>query len=229
MTSSSFDFDANPDFVAEYDRGPPMFIPGYAASHAMAAAVLLDRIGPNGNVLVIGAGGGIEIAAIHRFCAGWWFTGVDPSQAMLDLATARLARDAPDIVVELMNGVSTDAPAGPFDAATAFHCLMFAPDDGTRLAELKAIHQRLKPGAPLLLCHPASDAQDWTKNLGRYVHHARLMGAEEELIARASAMVQTQVHILSPDRDMALLREAGFTIEGEFYRGLWVRGWEATA
>jgi tRNA (cmo5U34)-methyltransferase len=134
MTSSSFDFDANPDFVAEYDRGSPMFIPGYAASHAMAAAVLLDRIGPAGDILVVGAGGGIEIAAFNRLCSGWRCTGVDPSQAMLDLAGSRLAREAPGSGAALVQGVSADAPAGPFDAATAFYCLMFAPDDGTRLA-----------------------------------------------------------------------------------------------
>jgi hypothetical protein len=44
MIAVTFDFDANPDFVAEYDCGPPLFIPGCAASHAMAAAVLTDRI-----------------------------------------------------------------------------------------------------------------------------------------------------------------------------------------
>jgi tRNA (cmo5U34)-methyltransferase len=229
VTASKFDFDQNPDFVSEYDRGPPLFIPGYAASHAMAAAVLLDRIGPQGDVLIVGAGGGVEIAAFHRFCEGWQYTGVDPSQAMLDLASARLSRDAPGIAVALVSGVATDAPVGPFDAATAFHCLMFAPDDGTRLAELQAIHARLKPCAPFLLCQPATDKQDWMQSLGRYAHHARLMGAEEDLITRASAMVESQVHILSPARDHALLKEAGFTVNGEFYRGLWVRGWEATA
>jgi tRNA (cmo5U34)-methyltransferase len=229
VSASTFDFDANPDFVAEYDRGPPLFIPGYAASHTMAAAVLIDRIGPTGDILVVGAGGGIEIAAFHRLCTGWRYTGVDPSQAMLDLAQARLSRDAPDIAVELVQGVATDAPAGPFDAATAFHCLMFARDDGTRLAQLKAIHERLRPGAPFLMCQPATDKQHWQGNFGRYVHHARLMGADEALIERASAMVESQVHIVSPDRDAALLRDAGFTIAGEFYRGLWVRGWEAIA
>jgi hypothetical protein len=31
------------------------------------------------------------------------------------------------------------------------------------------------------------------------------MGAEEELIVRASAMVESQVHILSPEREERLL------------------------
>jgi tRNA (cmo5U34)-methyltransferase len=229
MTDVPFDFDANPDFVAQYDRGPPLFIPGYSASHAMAAAVLLDRIGPSGNLLVIGAGGGIEIAALHKLSAGWRYTGVDPSQAMLDLARLRMQRDAPDAKIELVRGVAIDAPPGPFDAATAFHCLMFAPDDGTRLRQLEAIRERLKPGAPFLMVHPATGTQHRATSLDRYVHHARLMGAEEELIERASSMVKSQVHLLDPSREEELLSQAGFTIAGEFYRGLWVRGWEATA
>jgi tRNA (cmo5U34)-methyltransferase len=107
--------------------------------------------------------------------------------------------------------------------------VQFAPDDGARLDQLKAIRVRLKPDAPFLMVHPATDAWKRAVSLKRYIEHARLMGAEEELTTRASEMVETQVHLLSPAREEELLREAGFTIEGEFYRGLWVYGWEATA
>lgn len=229
MTDAPFDFDAAPDFVAQYDRGPPLFIPGYAASHVMAATVLLDRIGADGQLMIVGAGGGIEIAAFAAMCPQWQYVAVDPSQAMLDLGSSRLKRERPEVSVEWLRGVTADAPAGPFDAATAFHCLMFAPDDGTRLQQLKAIHTRLKPGAPFLMVHPASDRQGRTTDLNRYTKHAELMGAEQDLIARASAMVTTQVHLLSPAREEELLREAGFHVEGLFYQGLWIRGWEATA
>ena len=229
MTTQPFDFDNNPDFVAQYDRGPPMFMPGYAASHVMAATVLIDRIGPDADVLIVGAGGGIEIAAFARLCPGWRYVAVDPSQAMLDLAAARFSREQPDTQVKLIKGVADDAPAGPFDAATAFLCLFFVPDDGTRLAQLKAIHARLKPGAPFLMIHTAAEPERRATHLTRYGIHARLSGAEEDLIEKATAMQDSQVHILTPDREADLLREAGFTLNGMFYQGLWVRGWEATA
>lgn len=229
MTDRAFDFDANPDFAAEYDRGPPLFIPGYAASHVMAASVLVDRIGQDADVLVVGAGGGVEIAAFAGYCAGWRFIAVDPSQAMLDLAAKRLERERPTTQTKLIKGVAGDSPEGPFDAATAFLCLMFVPDDGSRLEQYKAIHMRLKPGAPFLMIHPLTDPARRDRDLARYAIHARLMGAEEELIERASAMQTSQVHLLSTERELELLRAAGFKVNGTFYQGLWVDGWEATA
>ena len=229
MTTQTFDFDKNPDFVAEYDRGPPMFIPGYAASHIIAATVLTSRIGASGDILVIGAGGGVEIAAFAAITPGWRYTGVDPSRAMLDLARTRLTRERSEVNVALHQGVAADAPPGPYDAATALLCLMFAPDDGSRLDQLKAVRERLKPGSPFLMIHPAVGGADRQAAIDRYAQHARLMGAEEELIARAVAMQEDQVHVLSPDREEQLLRDAGFTIDGIFFRGLWVHGWEATA
>lgn len=229
MTDEAFDFDANPDFVAEYDRGPPMFMPGYAASHVMAASVLVDRIGADADLLVVGAGGGVEIAAFAGLCADWRFVAVDPSQAMLDLAATRLERERPRTQTNLIKGVAGDAPFGPFDAATAFLCLMFVPDDGSRLEQYKAIRRRLKPGSPFLMIHATTDPDCRERDLARYAIHARLMGAEEELVERASAMQTSQVHLLTPDRESGLLRDAGFEVNGIFYQGLWVRGWEATA
>ena len=48
--SEPFDFDTNPDLFNDYERTPEMFIPGYHASHAMAATLLRDAIGGRGRV-----------------------------------------------------------------------------------------------------------------------------------------------------------------------------------
>jgi tRNA (cmo5U34)-methyltransferase len=227
--SEDYRFDDNLDFVARYDEGPPLFVPGYHASHVMAASILLERIGAAGNLLIVGAGGGVEIAAFARFAPGWCYCAVDPSDAMLDLVAARLARFDPAPEVSLVQGVSSDAPDGPFDAATAFLCLPFVPDDGMRLAQLRAIHARLKPGAPFLMVHAVSAPERWEPDLSRFATHARLSGADEALVATALAMQREHLHVLTEEREAALLREAGFRLDGIFYQGLWIRGWEATA
>lgn len=226
---AEFSFDDNPDFVAAYDKGPPLFIPGYASSHFMAATVLADRIKRDADILVIGAGGGVEISAFARWEPGWRFVAVDPARSMLDLVRARIERDNSGTRVECVEGLSTDAPAGLFDAATAFLCLNFAPDDGTRLTQLRAIHDRLKPGAPFLMIHPATQTATRERDLHRYVRHAELAGAEAEVIERAQAMLTEHLHILTSTREEELLREAGFHVDGLFFKGLWVHGWEATA
>ena len=83
------DFDRNPALSNNYEQGPRWFIPGYDASHAMAAVLLRDRIGERGRILVIGAGGGVELSGFARECAGWTFTGVDPSVEMLRQAKVK--------------------------------------------------------------------------------------------------------------------------------------------
>jgi tRNA (cmo5U34)-methyltransferase len=227
--SKSYNFGDVPEHVARYPDGPPVFVPGYEASHFMAAAVLAARIGEQAELLVIGAGGGIEMAAFARHCPDWRMTGVDPSQAMLDLATERMRQEAPQTRLQLLQGTAIDAPEGPFDAATAFLCLSFVPDDGSRLVQLKAIRARLRPGAPFLMIHAASVPEALESDFARFALHARLRGANHELISLAVSTNRESIHILSPDREATLLREAGFRLDDLFYKGLWVHGWECTA
>ena len=75
------DFDRRPALSDNYEQAPRWFIPGYDASHAMAAVLLRDRIGERGRILVVGAGGGVELSVFARECRGWTFTGVAPSDA----------------------------------------------------------------------------------------------------------------------------------------------------
>src|SRR5208337_2521476 len=71
------DFDRDRTLSGNYEQAPRWFIPGYDASHAMAAVLLRDRIGERGRILVVGAGGGVELSVLARECQGWTFTGVD--------------------------------------------------------------------------------------------------------------------------------------------------------
>lgn len=229
IVTRPYDFDAVPEHVRRYDEGPPLFVPAYEASHTMAATVLYDRMGSEAELLVIGAGGGIEIARFARHFPGWRFTGVDPSQAMLDLASTRLHAEAGEAEWSLVRGTVADAPAGPFDGATAFLCLSFVPDDGTRLAQLRAIRERLKPGAPFLMIHAASETAQLERDFARFAEHARLRGADADLIDVAVSVNRQSITILTPEREAELLQQAGFRLDGLFYRGLWIHGWEATA
>src|SRR6185436_1998703 len=88
--TNPFDFDKNHALSQDYERGPRRFVPGYDASHAMAATLLADRIGERGRVLVLGAGGGIELSALAQASPGWTFVGVDPSENMLAQARRKL-------------------------------------------------------------------------------------------------------------------------------------------
>lgn len=217
--------------VAAYEQGPRWFVPAYEASHDMAAVLLQEFVPENGHILVVGAGGGIELAALAKAGPQWRFTGVDPAGPMLDMARGRLAALGMLDRVQLIQGFASDAPAGPFDAATCFLTLHFVPDDGTRLATLRDIHARLKPGAPFLLINGCLDKASprFARDMARYSAFARFKGAPEEMTRNAAVAVADQVHLLPAARDEALLGEAGFHSIEPFYRGLWVHGWLAHA
>ena len=223
----TYDFDADPQFVATYEKGPRWFIPGYDAIHGMAAALFLDRIGPQGRLLILGAGGGAEIAALAKR-GQWNFSGIDPSEQMLALAQHIITREGIDATrVTLAKGFIPDAPEGPFDGATCFLTLPFLPDDGTRLDALKAIRQRLKPGAPFLMVHACGEqnAPAFQRTLALYGLHGKLNGAPDDVVQRAIDMNASVLRILPEAREMALLSEAGFRRAESFYQGLMVKGW----
>jgi tRNA (cmo5U34)-methyltransferase len=228
---NTFDFDQNSTLTDNYDRGPRWFIPGYDASHAMAAVLLRDRIGEGGRILVIGAGGGIELSVFAREASGWTFVGVDPSVQMLSRARQKIDEaDATDRV-SLVRGTAEDAPREAFDAATAFLALHFVPDDGARLRALREIHARLKDGAPFLMINGCADMQSsrFADDQRSYAAFARRNGAPEEMIDAAVRMQRESVHLLPPEREEALLAEAGFRDLRLFYVGMWVFGWIAMA
>lgn len=227
----SMDFDANPELVANYERGPRWFIPGYDAIHTMAAAFLRNRIGPKGQILVLGAGGGFEISAMAKHGA-WRFTGVDPSEQMIALARRILARDGVSSDrVELIAGYIPDAPQDNFHAATCFLTMHFVKDDGAKAEAFHHIYQCLKPGAPFLFVDGCADmaSPSFERQLADYAEFARLQGAPEDLVAMALEMNRTRLNFASEERNLSLLAEAGFRDASLFSAGTLFRGWIARA
>ncbi|WP_236698293.1 class I SAM-dependent methyltransferase [Xylophilus sp. Leaf220] len=103
--------------VAGYALRPPRLVPGFADMQRMAMLLLAERSPSDARVLVLvlGAGGGLELDLFARDQAGWQFDGIDPSHAMLQLAQSRL--EPYGARVRLVEGYVDDAPPGPFDAA----------------------------------------------------------------------------------------------------------------
>src|SRR5688500_13601653 len=76
----------DPGAVAHYHDGPPRLVPGFCDLQRMALVLLAERAPPDARVLVLGAGGGLELKAFADAQPGWIFDGVDPSHEMLALA-----------------------------------------------------------------------------------------------------------------------------------------------
>jgi len=216
----------DPTAVASYVERTTRLVPGLESLHAMTGVLLAEQAPVEARILVLGAGGGMELKALAEAHPSWTFVGVDPSAQMLDLARSNLGELAPRTA--LHHGYIADAPAGPFDGATSLLTLHFLPED-ERLATLKAMALRLKAGAPLVVAHHSAPAsrEERTRWLMRYAGYNALSGVPAAQ-ARASAMsIGERLPLLSPDQDVALLQAAGFTQVELFYAALTFKGWVA--
>lgn len=214
--------------VANYADGPPRLVPGLAALHRMALILLAECAPRDARVLVLGAGGGMELKVFAEGQPDWAFDGVDPAAAMLRLAEAALGPLATR--VRLHEGYIDTAPAGPYDAAACLLTLHYLPA-AERLRTLQELHRRLRPGAPLVVAHfsfPQGE-QERARWLARYAAFATASGIEREHALAASTGIGDILPILAPEQDEALLREAGFADVSLFYAGFTFRGWVAYA
>ena len=224
------DLNANfvdPDRVQRYtEQGPPAFTPGHHGLLQMIDVLLAESMPEDGQLLVVGAGGGLETRYLAGVEPGWRFVGVDPAPAMLDLARA-VAGGVAGERMTLIEGTIEDAPAGPFDAATCILVLGLIADDGSKLALLEEVRRRLVPGAPFILVDQCIDrsAPDLERRLARYANYALRSGVDPETVAGARKAVGALESMVPDWRIEELLRDAGFRDVEVFYTGMAWRGW----
>lgn len=215
----------DPTAVARYAENTPRKVPGLADLHRMAMLLLAERAPDDARILVLGAGGGLELKALAEAQPGWRFVGVDPSPQMLDLAGQVLGALGNRVV--LWEGYIDAAPAGPFDGATCLLTLHFL-DRKERLRTLRELHRRLKPGTPLIVAHhscpPGADLSRW---LTRSVAFAGSPRVDFDRAAASAETMAERLPVLSVEEDEALLREAAFSDVALFYAGFSFRGWVA--
>jgi tRNA (cmo5U34)-methyltransferase len=213
--------------VRDYASRPARQVPGFADLHRMITQLLSERVPADASLLVLGAGGGLELKAFADACPGWTFEGVDPSADMLALARTVAAEHVTRI--ELRQGYIEDASDGPFDAAVSILTFHFIARE-QRLETLRQLRRRLRPGAPLVLAHisfPQGEPERSTW-IARHVAYAN-PGTDPAQLQQSRDAIAARLTILSPDEEEAQMREAGFGGVSLFYAGLSFRGWIAYA
>ena len=217
----------DPAAVARYAENPPRLVPGFRDLQRMTRLLLAEAAPADGRILVVGAGGGLELRAFAEAQPGWRFVGVDPSAEMLKLARLTLGPLAER--VELTEGYIDSAPEGPFDGASCLLTLHFVPL-AERLATLKEIRRRLKPGAAFVVAHhslPDGPARGvW---LDRFAAFATDNGVDLDKASGGARALGERLPILTPEVEIDLLRAAGFVDPQLFYAAFTFRGWVARA
>lgn len=208
-----------------YREGPPRQVPGFASLHRMTTMLLAEAVPGEGRILVLGAGGGLELQAMAEAQPGWRFVGVDPDADML--AVADEATRPYTNRIALHQGTIDDAPAGPFDGAVSlltFHFIAREQRPGT----LRGLRARMKHGAPLVLAH-ISFSQAEPERTRWISRHVAFGGTAPENVESAKQAIRTRLAILDPAEEEAHLRAAAFGRVSLFYAGLTFRGWVAYA
>jgi len=222
MAPNPFDAQA----AAGYAERPRQQVPGFESLHRMAAMLLGERVPDDGRVLVLGAGGGLELKTLAEAHAGWRFDGVDPSPDMLELA--RQVMGPVEARVALHDGYLDVAPDGPFDGAVCLLTFHFIAQED-RLETLRALRRRLKPGAPLILAHIsfAQNEPGRSQWIARHAGYSQGRTASGAQLDNALQAMGTKLTILAPEAEEAMLAGAGFGDISLFYAALSFRGWVA--
>lgn len=215
---------SDPESVSGYAERTARLVPGLRDLHRMTGILLAERAPANARVLVLGAGGGLELKALAEMQPGWRFDGVDPSAEMLELA--RTALDEHSARVALHQGYIDSAPEGPFDAAACLLTLHFL-EKAERQRTVSEIFRRLKPGAPFVTAHhsfPSEDADKWLRRNAAFAATSGVPGMQSEDSIR---MMKERLPALSPEEDEDILRRCGFSGVELFYAAFTFKGWVA--
>jgi len=216
----------DPDVVAGYADRTARMVPGLSDLYRMTGLLLSEKVPADARILVLGAGGGLELRALARSHPGWRFWGVDPSAEML--ARARTALGQLVERVEFVAGYIDDAPDGPFDGAVCLLTLHFL-EERERIRTVTRVHDRLRPGAPFIVAHHSYPRDPAGRD--RWLRRNAAFGADGTMTAaemdRNVAAMKDRLPALAPEEDVAVLEAGGFSSVELFYAGFTFKGWVA--
>lgn len=228
----ALDFDTNPPVpTSEYDKLARLSIPGYDDLHTMVLSFLRSKLPEKANLLIVGAGSGMELVTLSKANSQWQLLGVDPSVNMLALAQQKIEQQSLSERVKLFQGYTHDLPATFLhDAATCILVMQFLPDDGSKLALLQSISQRLKSSATFILVDAFGEkgTENYEQLAWAWKLYRQEMGMSSEMIEKLEKARQEGVYFISEPRVLELLQQAGFGNITRFYTGFWFGGWIAT-
>ena len=225
------DFDHSPLVASqEYDKRARMVIPGYDALYTMVLSIFRSQLPEAANLLVVGAGTGMELITLSKSNPSWQILGVDPSSSMLKIAQQKIEQYNLSENIKLQQGYTQDLPTNLlYDGATCILVMHFVPDEDDKLALLQAISQRLKSSATLVLVDlfGKKDTESFKRLASVLQEYLKEMGMPSEMRLELIETINERIYPIPEDKIFELLQQAGFSKITRFYTGLWYGGWLA--
>jgi len=217
----------NHTLANEYEKGIRRTLPSYDSMLRLIQTFYRSTLHEHAEMLIVGAGSGNEILQLADGRPHWSFTGIDPSESMLDIAKERLRSLPNDLSFYQGTLLDTHLPAIKFDAASCVLVLHFIQRYEDKLSTLKEIWNQLKPGAPFVLVskygRPGTIETELQFDLWRsyWLQHTKLSVADvaemEKSIRALSFMAEEDI--------LTLLQEAGFIKPARFFATTLFGGW----
>ncbi|RKH20131.1 class I SAM-dependent methyltransferase [Corallococcus sp. CA047B] len=201
-----------PEHASHYDAGTNTGIAGYHAMHEVVAATMASTLKGNdtASVLSVGVGTGQELLPYTLYGgSAWRITGVDTSPHMLAVARERLNGAGLLARMQLHEGTLDGLPTGAsFDGAQMVAVLHHVQGEATRLALLREVVRRLKPGAPFII---GDSFETDPVLMAAEEEFLRVAGSTPEKLAMRRKALATLESLGSDEGFFALLEKAGLT------------------
>lgn len=220
--------DFNSDFALQYDSFIRLAVPAYEQLFPMSDSFFYQTKKTSPTLLVVGAGGGAELLYFSQIYPSWFLTGVDPSDQMMKIASHKIRQAGTENRVKLHQGFVHELPTdSKFDMATCILVLQFLPDDNAKLNLLKSVAERLEHGAPFILVSIFGDKEsaEFHKNFAAWKERFRSNGVDPEKSEDVQRILK--MPLITEDKILELLDEAGFQNIVKFYSAYQVGGWAA--
>ncbi len=228
MTQKLFNFDA--DFGLNYDKIVRSAFFGYEQLFNMTTVWLKSRLDSQARVLVVGCGTGMELVTFGEQMQNWQLTGIDPAEQMVNISRDRVEQHGLSERVKVIQGYVSNLPEGEvYDAVTLILVFHFVPDEAGKLALLKNVASRLRPGGTLILLSPhgepakPEDQEEFAVWKSFMISNGMSQEMAEQIEKQAIAMGQFRPTALT----LALMEQAGFTEVKLFYHAFVTFGWIA--
>lgn len=212
--------------AASYDERFAKLAPFRDALH-LVTRLGLDDLPDDARLLCVGAGTGAELLYLADAFPGWCFTAVDPSEPMLRRCRERAEAAGIGARCRFHEGVVESLPdEGVFDGATALLVSQFVLDRDARRDFFRAIAQRLRPRAPLMVADlarpeaPSALFELWQRA-------SRHTGTSAERVAQMSEALERHVAVVAPEEVAAIITAGGFEAPLRCYQSLMIHGWLA--
>jgi len=212
-----------------YEANARVSIPTYDMLFTMVQSYFRAQLGEKeASLLVVGAGGGNELSSWGPSNPKWTFTGVDPSEGMLQMAKNKSVQLGLESRVRLIQGTIADLPVADskFDAASCILVLHFITDEQEKLKLLRSIKDKLKPGAPFVLVSAYGDPADaeLQDRINVWKSFFLDIGYTKSKVDEMGKVIMN-ISFIPEHKIERLLAESGFTNSTRFYSTGLFAGW----